>query len=112
MVQLWQEQRIVPVTSRETFQELRDALQYPKFGLTDSEILDLIESEILPYFEVIDPVEEIKNVCRDPGDDKFIACAISAGVNYLVTGDRDLVDLTRYKNMRILTVREFLNLFD
>jgi len=112
LVQLWQEGKIIPVISRDTFQELRGVLQYPKFCLTDPEIVDIIESEMLPYFEVIDSVQEIQNVCRDPEDDKFIACAVSGGVDYLVTGDRDLADLKRYKNMRILTVGEFLNMFD
>jgi putative PIN family toxin of toxin-antitoxin system len=112
LVELWQDRKIIPVISRETFAELRAVLQYPKFKLTDPDILDIIESEILPYFDVIDLVQEIQNVCRDPQDDKFIACAISAGVDYLVTGDRDLGDIKRYKNIRILTVGEFFALFD
>ena len=112
LVELWQDRKIIPVISRETFAELRAVLQYPKVKLTDPDILDIIESEILPYFDVIDLVQEIQNVCRDPQDDKFIACAISAGVDYLVTGDRDLGDIKRYKNIRILTVGEFFALFD
>jgi putative PIN family toxin of toxin-antitoxin system len=112
LAESWQDRKIIPVISRETFAELRDVLQYPKFNLTDAEIMDIIESEILPYFDVIDVVREIRKVCRDPDDDKFIACGISAGVGYLVTGDRDLAELKRYKNMRILRVGEFLNLFD
>ena len=111
LVELWQDRKIIPVISRETFAELRDVLQYPKFNLTDPEIFDIIESEILPYFDVIDLVQEIQNVCRDPQDDKFIACAISAGVDYLVTGDRGLGDMKRYKKIRIITVGEFLTLF-
>ena len=112
MVQLWQKRKIIPVISRKTFAELRDVLPYPKFNLTGPEILGIIESEILPYFDVIDSVQEIQNVCRDPEDDKFLACAISAGVDYLVTGDRDLAHMKRFKNIRILTVGEFLTLFD
>jgi putative PIN family toxin of toxin-antitoxin system len=112
VVQLWQNRKIIPVISRETFAELRDVLQYPKFNLTGPEILGTIESEILPYFDVIDLVQEIQNVCRDAEDDKFLACAISAGVDYLVTGDRDLAHMKRFKNIRILTVGEFLTLFD
>jgi putative PIN family toxin of toxin-antitoxin system len=111
VVRLWQDRRIIPVISRETFEELRSILQYPKFALSRREIRDIVEMEILPYFEVIDVVERVRNVCRDPEDDKFIACAISAGVDYLVTGDRDLADMKRYKNIRILTIAEFLKLF-
>jgi len=102
--QLWQDRKIIA--------ELRAVLRYPKFNLADPEISDIIQSEILPYFDVIDLVQEIRNVCRDPQDDKFIACAISAGVDYLVTGDRDLADMKRYKNVRIITVGEFLILLD
>jgi len=110
--QLWQDRKIIPVICPETFAELRAVLRYPKFNLADPEISDIIQSEILPYFDVIDLVQEIRNVCRDPQDDKFIACAISAGVDYLVTGDRDLADMKRYKNVRIITVGEFLILLD
>ena len=62
IIHLWQDQKIIPVISRETFEELREVLLYPKFDLTDTEIHNIIEKEILPYFEVIDPVEEIRNV--------------------------------------------------
>jgi len=111
VVRLWQDRRIIPVISRETFEELRSVLQYPKFALSRQEIRDIIEIEILPYFEVIDVVRRVRNVCRDPEDDKFIACAISGGVDYLVTGDRDLADMKRYKNIMILTIAEFSKLF-
>jgi putative PIN family toxin of toxin-antitoxin system len=112
VVRLRQDRKIIPVISRETFEELRTVLQYAKFRLSRQEILDIIEIEILPYFEVIDDVRKIQNVCRDPGDDKFIACGISAGVDYLVTGAPDLADMKRYKNIRILTIAEFLKWFD
>lgn len=87
-------------------------LQYPKFGLNRQEISDIIEIEILPYFDVIDVVQNLQNVCRDPDDDKFIACAFSAGLDYLVSGDRGLAELKRYKNIRILRIAEFLNMLD
>jgi len=111
-VRLWQDRKIIPVISRETFEELRTVLEYPKFGLNRQEIRDIIEFEILPYFKVIDVVHKIQNVCRDPEDDKFIACAISAEADYLVSGNRDLCGMKRYKNIRILTIAEFMSLFD
>ena len=33
------------------------------------------------------------HVCRDPKDDMFVACALAAGADCLVTGDRDLLVL-------------------
>jgi putative PIN family toxin of toxin-antitoxin system len=111
VVRWGKDRRIIPVITRETFEELRSVLHYPKFALRRQEIRDIIEIEILPYFEVIDVVQSVRNVCRDPEDDKFIACAISAGVDYLVTGDQDLANMKKYKNIRILIIAEFLKLF-
>jgi uncharacterized protein len=47
-------------------------------------------------------------VSRDPDDDKFLAAAVDAGARFLVTGDRDLLDLKRYQNIRILRPGRFL----
>ncbi len=111
IVRLWQDQKITPVISRDTFDEFRAVLQYLKFALTQEEILNIIENEILPYFEVINLVRRIQGLCRDPEDDKFIACAISARAEYLVTADQDLADLKKYKNIRILRIPNFLRFF-
>jgi len=109
IVRLWQERKIIPVICRQTFEELRAVLQYPKFALTKQEILNILEIEVLPYFEVIENVQEIQGACRDPEDDQFLACALSAEVEYLVTGDRDLADLKRFRNIQIVTIAEFLH---
>lgn len=108
IVELWQKGEIVPLISRETFAEPRAVLKYPKFYLAPDEIQSIIENEILPYFEVVRIEENIKGVCRDPGDDKFIACAISGLADFLLTGDKDLIDLKSYKNVKMIRPAEFL----
>ena len=45
--------------------------------------------------------------CRDPDDDVVLATALAGRADYLVTGDEDLLTLTRYHDTRILTPREF-----
>jgi len=112
IVDLWQKKKIVPLISRETFDELRVVLKYRKFSLTPGEIQSIIENEILPYFEVVEIGENVKGVCRDPADEKFIACAISGSADFIVSGDKDLTDLKRYKDVRIIGVSEFLRMFE
>lgn len=46
---------------------------------------------------------------RDPDDDKFINCARSAGIDFLVTGDKDLLILREVDQIKIITVSEFLH---
>jgi putative PIN family toxin of toxin-antitoxin system len=108
IVGLWQKGKIVPVISKEIFNELRTVLGYPKFSLTQEERDSIIENEILPYFEIVEVVKEVKGVCRDPEDDKFISCAISASADYIVSGDKDLLDLKHYKSTKIIKASDFL----
>ena len=96
---------------KETFGELRKVLTYPRFALDQEEIRAILEEEVLPFFEIVDPVEPIEGVCTDPDDDSFIACAVSGGAEFVVTGDAQLVGLKRYKTVRFVTPSEFLRKF-
>jgi putative PIN family toxin of toxin-antitoxin system len=111
-VGLWQRGKMIPIISKETFDELRTVLEYPKFSLSRAEIKSLIEHEILPFFEVVNVSKHVKGACRDPGDDKFIACAISANADYIVTGDKDLSDLKKYQSVRIIHASDFIKMVD
>jgi putative PIN family toxin of toxin-antitoxin system len=110
IVGLWQEGKIIPIISKETFDELRSVLEYPKFSLSHAEIRSLIEREILPFFEVVSVRRHVKGACRDPGDDMFISCAISANADYIVTGDKDLFDLKKYRSIRIIRASDFIRI--
>ena len=112
IIDLWQGGAFIPVISKDTFQELQTVLAYPKFSLTPDEIRSLLEGEFLPFFEVIEAVEDVKGVCADPADDKFLACALSASADYLVSGDKALTVLKQYKSVKIITPSEFLKMFD
>jgi hypothetical protein len=54
------------------------------------------------------PLPEIGPVCRDPNDDHVIATALAVSANIIVTGDKDLLALSRYQSIRILSARAFL----
>ncbi len=48
-------------------------------------------------------------LCRDPSDDKFLACALTAKANLLVSGDADLRVLDTQFPFRIVSPRNFLD---
>jgi putative PIN family toxin of toxin-antitoxin system len=56
------------------------------------------------------PDEPAPGVCRDPDDDELLGCAAAGGVEYLVTGDADLLSVGRYQGVSIIDARQFLGL--
>ena len=45
----------------------------------------------------------VARISRDPDDDHVIACAIAARAEIIVSGDRDLLDLGRHGDIRIVS---------
>jgi len=105
---MWKKEVIVPLLTRETFDEFQKVLVYPKFSLTTQEIKSILSEEVLPYFEVVDNTGDASGVCRDPDDDKFISCALSGGARIIVSGDRDLLNLGHYGKILIMNPAEFI----
>ena len=55
---------------------------------------------------------EIKSsvsVRRDPKDDFLLSLAKDGKADYLITGDKDLLNLGKFKKTKILTITDFLN---
>ena len=54
------------------------------------------------------PLPEIDPICRDPNDEHVIATALAVNADFIVTGDKDRLELSQYQSIRILTARAFL----
>jgi putative PIN family toxin of toxin-antitoxin system len=111
IVNLWKGGSILPVFKKETFAEFREVLHYPKFSLKEDELRTILEDEVLPFFEAVETENQIKRICRDSQDDKFIACAVAAEADYIVSGDKDLLVLNKYGQIKIISASEFLKKF-
>ena len=61
--------------------------------------------------EIIE-IGKIPSVSRDPKDDKFLATAKAANVHYLVSADRDLLDLKEYQGIKIIDAGTFLQILE
>lgn len=48
-----------------------------------------------------------KQVCTDPKDDKFLACARSSSASLIVSGDKHLLDVSGWNDIEVLTPRQF-----
>lgn len=67
--------------------------------------------DLLANAEVVEPAT-IPAVSRDPKDDPFLATARVGNADYLVSEDRDLLDLDDHEGIPIVTATEFLDLLE
>ena len=72
--------------------------------------VDLLLAALLSQGEVVAGVLQLPGVTRDPKDDPLVACAVEGRANYLVSGDRDLLDLGEYEGIQMVTPRGFLDI--
>jgi uncharacterized protein len=110
LVPLWKDGAFTPFFTKETFAEFRSVLAYPKFKLTKDEIDGVIQEEVLPYFEVVAGTQQVCEICKDPHDDKFLSCAMSAHADLIVTGDQAFYELKKFKSVKIVSPAVFLKM--
>ncbi len=91
-------------------EELEQTLR-KKFRLSSAEAVEVRAAVVEAASEVLKETAPIVPVCRDADDDKILACAVTAGAGFLVTGDADLLVLGSHAGTRILTPRAFESLF-
>lgn len=66
-----------------------------------------IENNINESFLIVHPKKSI-NIVRDRDDNRVLEAAVEGGCDYIVTGDRDLLELGKYKKIKIVTPTQFL----
>lgn len=87
--------------------ELREVLGRKKFGLSGQNVHFII-TEIESVNNSVNPSIDIQAVEKDPTDNKVIACAVEAGADVIVSGDKHLTELKGFRNIEILSADSFL----
>jgi putative PIN family toxin of toxin-antitoxin system len=103
----WNDGQLALVTSLEILDEYRRVAhelnrQFPSVDINAIIDLAVVNSEIYEPPPLPEPV------CADPDDDKFIACAVTSGVQVIVSGDRHLLKVSGYRNIKVLKPRDFV----
>jgi len=71
----------------------------------------LIQEEIRRVAEIISPRATLRVIARDPDDDRVLECAVAGRADCIVTGDKDLLEAKRYRDIAIITLRQFHDRF-
>jgi uncharacterized protein len=108
--------RLIKITrllvSEDTLAELAQTIARDKFNpyasLEDRQEFFRLYARLAEWV----PISSTVRVCRDPKDDKFLELAMDGQAQMLVTGDKDLLGLSPYRGIEILTPAAALALPD
>ena len=88
------------------YQEIVEEMIVRKQGHLSKTILD----PLIQKLKLIEQQSSVQ-VCRDPDDDKFLNCARDSGSVYIVSGDKDLLVIQDFEGIRIVTAKQFCDLY-
>ena len=89
--------------------EYLNVISRPKFNLSEEEMIS-VSDYLLQVAEFVMPEEEIA-VVDDTTDNRFLEAAIVGKVDFVVSGDHHLLDLKSFRDISIMTAKEFITCF-
>jgi putative PIN family toxin of toxin-antitoxin system len=87
--------------------ELIKVLSYKKFNFSPSEIEEFL-SIIFETAILVEPAFSLDVIHNDPSDNRILECAVAATCDYIVTGDRHLLEIRTFKGISIITPENFI----
>lgn len=112
LLQARREKRVELFTSVTMLAELTDILARPKFANKIAASLMTVDQLVDGYAELAQLVRPTPTprIVAAPDDDVVIGTALAAKADLLVTGDRGLLDVGAYQEIRIVGVAEALGI--
>ena len=101
-------QKITNFTSPEMLDELAKVLR-EKFKQPEEAIERQI-ALVANYSQITERKIKVSVIKEDPADDKVLECALACKADFIVSGDNHLLKLKEFRDIRIVTPKEFLDL--
>ena len=108
----WRANHCVLLSSPQTWAELAAVLARPQIGRLATAPLDDLVRGIERYTWHVPGELALSGACRDPKDDKFLACALEGQAHYLVCSDNDLLRMRSFRGVVIHNPGQFLLALD
>lgn len=105
----WRDGHVKLVVSPSILAEYREVGREleSRYGGSDFEAFTAL---LLLHCEVVDAAEALTDpVCADTDDDKFLACALVAGAQVVVSGDAALLDTSGWRGIEVIKPRTFVD---
>jgi uncharacterized protein len=77
-----------------------------KFKVPASQIQEIV-ALLREHSVIVEPTAVPPNACRDPDDLSILGTLLAGGADCLVTGDKDLLVIKQFRNIPIMSPRQF-----
>lgn len=107
IIDLALDKKIQAVTSSVLLAELEDVIfkKFPKLSLD----FESIREKIQKNFVLVKPKIDI-DVVKDDDDNRVLEAAVEGECRFIVTGDRELLKLASYKDIKIVSPNGFIEI--
>lgn len=106
ILRAWHEGSVKFVVSPEILQEYFRVAEELSKKYKGIEVTDLLKM-VAANSELCSAAPLESTVCNDPDDDMFLACAVSARVKVVVSGDKGLRAASGFRDIVVMSPREF-----
>ena len=110
ILKAWRDGKIQLIISPQILEEYHRVsetfvAQYPEIDLNP--VLELITFKA----ELSQAPGLPESVCKDPDDDKFLACALASKVKLIISGDKHLLQVSGYRGIKVVSPRKFVEAY-
>jgi putative PIN family toxin of toxin-antitoxin system len=110
--ELWTTGAFELVVSEAILEEIKETLQKPYIQkhlyLQEGELEEIISLIREQAFLVTTDTYSVDRITDDPDDNIFLACALEADADYIVSGDNHLLSLKHYQRIQIVDAATFI----
>ena len=94
--------------SHELLEEIKSTVEKPKLKkYFSASALEEMLLTLEAFLEII-PIKSQVDVCRDPKDNFLLELSKDGKADFLLIGDKDLLEIRKYGKTQILTITDFL----
>jgi len=98
---------ILNFVSPQILAEIKERL-LDKFKLPPEKVKEFLEI-IVFNSQLVYPKKKLNIVKKDPKDNKILECTLEAKASFVISGDGHLLEIKKYKGIKIVSPKEFLS---
>lgn len=116
VLKAWRKRQFLLLASSAIIAEIQATLSRPsirkKYAIQDEEIEQLVALLEQDALVVPGQADVIGSIPDDPKDEMFLSCALDGEADYIISGDKHLLNLEEFRGISILTIKQFLGHLD